>query len=124
MDCGPGGVFREVDGHLFADGLAIECGGALVGDFEGLVGGAAGCAAVLLGLEHLDDLGAALFGPGLGVAYGLAVVEDERVGEGVGADLGFVVVDGDSGDGFGVGRGRGGRCGRGGLGMRGERGGG
>ena len=40
--------------------LPSKAGGAFVDDVEGLGGGTAGGAAVLLGLEDLDDLGAAL----------------------------------------------------------------
>jgi hypothetical protein len=56
----------------------------------------------LLGLEHLYDLWASLFVPGLDVADGLAVVELERIWEGVGSDLGLIVVDRDSSDWLGI----------------------
>src|SRR5271163_4726170 len=94
-----------MDCDLFADGLAVE-GRAFAGDLEALPGGTAGGDTVLLGLDQLEDLGAAFGVPGLGVADGFAVAEDEWVGQGVDADFGFVVVDGDAGDGLRVGRGR------------------
>jgi hypothetical protein len=83
----------EVDGHLLSDCLAPQRLFVDRGKLEGCLFRAGGTAAVDVRLEELKDLRPALLVPGLGVANALAVVQNQRIGQSVFRDFGFVVVD-------------------------------
>ena len=90
-----GGVVDVADEALGDGGdsiLGAGCGGD---DLPADGGDVGGNAAKDLTVEEFDQLGAALGGPDFGGGNGLAVVQQERVGQvGPGIGLGFVPVDG------------------------------
>ena len=92
-DGGVSGVVYVADEFFGDDGeVAVGfVGGA--DDFPTHFGRVGGDAAVDFTVEIFEDFGAALFLPVLGGFYGLAVFEDERIGQGrVWAGFGFIVV--------------------------------
>ena len=90
-----GGVVDVADEALGDGGdsvLGAGCGG---GDLPANGGDVGGNAAKNLAVEEFDQFGAALGGPDLGGGDGLAVVENERIGQvGPGIGLRLVPVDG------------------------------
>ena len=109
-DGGVGGVVDVADEVLGDGGDAAFGSGRGRDDLPVDGGDVGGDAAEGLAVEEFDDLGTPLGRPDFGGLDGLAIVQDERVGQvGPGIGLGLVVVDGVGG--FGVRTDAGAKCG-------------
>ena len=87
----------EMSDDLLAHSRAVHRAGIRLDDRERHRGRAFRHAAIDLGFVKPEQFRAALFEPGVGVAHGLAVLQDEWIGQRVGADPGFVVIGNVSG---------------------------
>ena len=95
------GCGSEMHRDLLANGFAVERGSSFVENLERHPGGTARGTPIFVFFEQLDNLRTAFIGPGFGVADRLAVGEHQRIGERVGADLGFVIIHWNAGHFFG-----------------------
>ena len=86
-------VVRHPDGHYFADCLACQSLPVAREKFKVEFGRSGGASAEHLRLKQTHEFRAAALGPVRGGGHRLAIGHDETMGERVGWDLGFVVVD-------------------------------